>query len=183
MAYVTFAGDFLKLTEVDIIRPIESVLTAIGEEASQQMKKLVEPHRYKGRLEESITWRTAKNQGGSVKSEDLIKAPPVHCVDIGSANDHAFYVNNGTGPHNTPKDADMFVTEVMAWAKSKGFTEQEGWAIIRSIHNEGTMHDKESGAYIGGLHYKETMDSRMRSIARPICRDAIRTFWAKQKQV
>jgi hypothetical protein len=181
MAYVTFAGDFLKLTEVDIIRPIEGVLEAIGDKAARKMRNLVEPHKYKGDLEKSITWRTAHNQGDSVKSEDLIDAPPVHWVSIGSANKHAAYVNDGTGPHNTPKDKDDFVREVMAWAKSKGFTEEVGWAIIHSIHNEGTMHN--NGSYVGGLHYKETIDSQMQAIARPICRDAIRTFWAKQKQV
>jgi len=184
MAFVTFAGDFLKLTEVDIIRPIESVLTRVGNTASRRMKKLVEPHKYRGELQESITWRTATNQGKGVPAEDLIDAPPVHCVDIGSANKHAAYVNDGTGPHNSSTDSDEFINEIMVWVKRKGFKDPEhaAWAVINSIRKEGTMHDK-SGMYVGGLHYKEDIDNQMRDIARPICRQAIRDFWAKQRQV
>jgi len=175
--YVTFAGDFLKKTEADILRPIEAVLERVGTDTTRVMRRYVRSpfvsRAARGDLEESITWRTAHNHGEIEDTNDLIDAPPVHAVDIGSANDHAFYADKGTGPHLNKEGTVEFVAEIQDWTRRMGWDEDVAWAIIKKIRAEGT----------DAIPFIEPTASKLPSIARPICEEAIRTYWASQRQV
>lgn len=175
--HVTFAGDFLKKTEVDILRPVEAVLEKVGEDATRVMRRYVRSpfvsRAARGELEESITWRTSNNHGEIEDTHDLIKAPPRHCVDIGSANEHAFYVDKGTSPHLNKEGTVEFVAEIKDWTRRMGWDEDVAWAIIKKIRDEGT----------DAIPFKEPTENRLSSIAKPICEKAIREYWATQRQV
>lgn len=179
MQYVVMTGDFLKLNDRDLYRPIDSALTAIGVVCVDKMKGYIEPHNYRKDLSDSIMWKTSSDKSSAEGNE--IDAPPAHCVDIGSANDHALYVERGTGPHLENTDSGEFVAEIIAWARTKGFDEHIAWAIIKKIRNEGTMH--LPGGILNGIHYAEAVKNQGRQIAKPIMEAQIRTFWAKQRQV
>lgn len=180
MQYVTMIGDFMKLDEKELYRPIEAGLTAIGDVCVDKMKGYIEPHNYRKDLYDSIMWRTASNKSKGVAGDE-IDTPPAHSVDIGSANEHALYVERGTGPHLSKKGSGEFIAEIIAWARTKGFDEHIAWAIIKKIRNEGTMH--LPGGLTDGIHYAEAVSFQGRQIARPIMESQIRTFWAKQRQV
>jgi len=177
--HVTFAGDFLKKTEVDILRPIEAVLERVGDAALRKMKTYTEPHDYRGDIEGglsgSLAWRTAHNHSEVTDEKDLIEAPPVHAVDIGSANGHAFVREYGSGPHLNKEGSPEFIAEIIEWAASRNppISEEGAWAIIKTIRNEGT----DEAPFVRPVGYQ------MRSIALPICREAISTYWASQRQV
>jgi len=174
--HVTFAGDFLKKTEVDILRPIEAVLTRIGEETVPVMKGFIKNNVSRaatGDLEGSIAWRTATNHSQVETADDLIEAPPAHCVDIGSANNHAVYVDRGSGPHLNPEGSEEFVAEIKDWVRRMGWDESVAFPIIKNIREQGT----------DAIPFIEPTGNKLQSIATPICREAIRTYWAKQRQV
>ena len=171
--YVTFAGDFMKKTEADILRPIEAVLENVGTAALEKMKTYTKPHDYRGDLSKSLMWRTKNNYSKVEEDDELIDEPPVHAVDIGSASDHAFVREYGSGPHLNPEGSEEFVNEIIVWAQKKGMTEDEAWAIIKTIRNEGTDE----------APFVRPVSSQMRFIALPICREALSTYWAKQRQV
>jgi hypothetical protein len=173
MQYVSMTGDFLKMTGSDIYRPVEAALVAVGNAASDKMKEYTKKHDYRGELTNSITWRTATNHGEIENSEDLIDAPPINCVDVGSGNKKAVYAERGTGPHINATGTADFVAEIIEWAASKGIDESGAWAIIKTIRNEGT----DERPFAAPVFYQG------RAIARPIMEEAMRTFWAKQKQV
>jgi len=183
MQHVVMIGDFMKLTNEEIMRPVEAGLRAIGRVAEDKMKGYIAPHNYRKELYDSITWRTSTNQGDPVDAEDLIEAPPAHCVDIGSANEHALYVERGTGPHLENTDSGEFVNEIILWTIRKGIKDPKrtAWAIIKKIRDEGTMH--LPGGILNGIHYAEAVKNQGRQIAKPILEAEIRTFWAKQRQV
>ena len=175
--HVTFAGDFLKQTEVDILRPVESVLKRVGQDATRVMRRYVRSpfvsRAAREELEGSITWRTAHDYGKIENSTDLIDAPPVHCVDIGSANNHAFYVDRGSSPHLNPEGSEEFVAEIKDWVRRMGWDENAAFAVIKNIREQGT----------DAIPFIEPTRSHLLSIAKPICEEAIRTYWTKQRQV
>jgi hypothetical protein len=173
MQYVTMTGDFLKMTDKDIYRSVETALSAVGQAAAAKMKEITDKHNYRGELSGSITWRTAANRGSIENTEDLIDAPPVNCVDVGSGNKKAIYAERGTGPHLNPVGTEEFVAEIIEWAASKGIDESGAWAIIKTIRNEGT----DERPFAKPIYYQG------RQIARPIMEAALQTFWAKQRQV
>lgn len=175
--YVTFAGDFLKLKEVDILRPVEGILERIGTDAVRVMRRFVGPpfvsQAARGDLENSIMWITANNHSEIPATENLLETPPVHCVDIGSANDHAFYVEEGSSPHVNPEGSDEFVAEIEDWVRRMGWDEGIAYVIIKKIREEGT----------DAIPFVKPTADKLQSIALPICKEAIEAFWAKQKQV
>jgi len=173
MQYVAMTGDFMKITGAEISRAVEAALAQVGETASEKMKTYTKKHDYRGDLTNSITWRTAHNHGKIEDTNDLIDSPPPNCVDVGSANDHAVYVEKGTGPHLNAAGSDEFVREIIEWAASKNIDEDGAWAIIKTIRNEGT----DERPFAAPVYYQG------RAIARPILEEATRLFWRSQRKV
>jgi len=175
MKYVTtvaIKGGLSKLDPSEISRSVEDMLERIGVVATKKMKTYTTKHDYRGDLTKSITWRTAFNHGSIENVNDLIDAPPVNCVDIGSANDHAIYREKGTGPHLNPEGSVEFIEEIKLWAASKGLSEDIAWAIIKTIRNEGT----DAKPFALPVHYQ------LESMAMPIIKKAIKDFWASRNK-
>jgi hypothetical protein len=163
----------MKLGSGELLRPVEDILRKIGHEVTAVMKSNMKGHVYKGELRDSVTWRTASNRGPIADAKDLIDVPPINCVDIGSKNDHAHYVEEGTPHHETNTDSDEFIAEMKAWGASKGFDAHTIYLIIQDIRENGT----EKHPYAKPTH------EAMPSIAEPIVAEGIKTFWASRRKV
>jgi hypothetical protein len=167
---VTFEGNFHKMKPEDILRPIEGMLANVGAAVVPVMRGIIKgqvSQGARGELERSIAWRTANKHSQVEKNEDLIESPPVHCVDIGSANSHAFYVEEGSSPHLNPEGTEEFVAEIKDWTARMGWDEDVAYAIINSIRANGT----------DAMPYAKPTGEKLPSISKPIYDEAVRTFW------
>jgi hypothetical protein len=136
--HVTFTGDFLTMKPEDIARPVEAALKRIGNVCLGKMQELTKPHDDKGDLTDSLMWITAVDRSNPKNSEDLLDVPPPHCVDIGSANEHAIYRERGSAPHATPLNSDEFIVEMTDWGKKRGMTDHQIFNAINNIRDHGT---------------------------------------------
>ena len=144
--YVTTKGIIsgMNLTRLDL--DIEAVLERIGEDAMREMRSFATPHNYQGTLEKSITWRTQATFHKIENTAHLIDKPDnKYAVDVGSKAPHAWFRENGTGPHVHPEGSAEFLAAMKEWAASKGINwdgppeeSSRFWAIITNIRNHGT---------------------------------------------
>jgi len=166
----------MEASSKDIYRPIEVILEKVGDTVAPIMKDTIRKQTSdgaRGELERSIAWRTANNHSAVEKSEDLIEAPPVNCVDIGSANSHAFYVEEGSSPHLNPEGTEEFVAEITEWVHRQGGDDNDVYMAIRAIRERGT----------DAMPFVKPTYEKMPSIVTPICAKVVHEYWASQRQV
>jgi predicted GNAT family acetyltransferase len=65
------------------------------------------------------------------------------------------------------------VAEIKDWTRRMGWDEDVAWAIIKKIREEGT----------DAIPFIEPTANKLSSIAKPICEQTIREYWATQRQV
>lgn len=154
---LTYKGKFGKnkgFANTNIAKNIEAntrrMLRNVGEKTAEEMKRHTRPYDWKGRLTDSITWRTRYEDGqmgGKAESEDLISAPRTpDTVDIGTANYMAMYREFGAGVHVTGDRKEFFKKNLREWFDDKiGGTDQEFYAIMNSIRFGQKAQDGEQG--------------------------------------
>ena len=133
---------------------IEKLLERIGEETMVEMKTYTKPFDDEGTLTDSITWRTHANYHHISENEHLIEKPDnKYAVDIGSKAPHAFFRENGTGPHMHPEGSQEFMDAVKGWAFRKGMSEEEASKVIWAIRKRGTAKHPFAYPMIPKLDY------------------------------
>lgn len=142
----------MKLSDIDI--NVNSMLAAVGRATAEEMKNYTRPFDSSERLTESITWRTMADYDRIENSSDLIDEPEnKYAVDIGSKAPHAWFRENGTGPHMHPEGSEEFVKAVTAWAFSKGMSEEDANSVIAAIRKRGTAKHPFAYPMIPKLKY------------------------------
>ena len=137
--FVKTEGAFTNMNFADIEKDTERYLEAIGKDAASRMTHFTEPFDDTGDLTSSITWRTQATYAPIPNSEHLIEKPDnKYAVDIGSKAPHAFFRENGTGPHMHPEGSQEFMDAVKGWAFRKGMSEEEASKVIWAIRKRGT---------------------------------------------
>jgi hypothetical protein len=152
--YVTTKGVLTDGSLANVDSDFEGLLERIGEETMVEMKLFTEPFDDTGSLTDSITWRTQANYHHISKNEHLIEKPDnKHAVDIGSKAPHAFFRENGTGPHMHPEGSEDFVNAMLGWGFRKGMDEDDIWKVIWAIRKRGTAKHPFAYPMIPRLDY------------------------------
>jgi len=106
---------------------------------------------------------TMKGPRGSRASEkDLITAPTdPYTVSIGSAAEHAYFVEKGSGTHRSSTGTELFIERLNIWAKQTlGISKDDKatsyrfWLLVKHIRDTGTDEKpfvEPSREYINGL--------------------------------
>jgi hypothetical protein len=152
--FVETKGAFTDMNLTEIEKDTERYLEAIGRDAMNEMKHYTEPFDDEGTLTESITGRTHATYNPISNSEHLIEKPDnKYAVDIGSKAPHAFFRENGTGPHMHPEGSQEFMDAVKGWAFWKGMREEEASKVIWAIRKRGTAKHPFAYPMSPKLHY------------------------------
>lgn len=138
----TYKGKFATANVEGIIdAATDQLLHRVGRIGADKMKAYTRPHDWKGRLTDSITWRTSKDRGtvgGAAKAEDVISAPPQYSVDMGSACEYAWWREHGSGAHVSSYKHEEFIANMREWFNDKVAplspdTEALFWDIVNSV--------------------------------------------------
>jgi hypothetical protein len=131
---------------INVILPelIEAVYNVTGEAAVEALKDGCSKD--DGRLSDSLSYAWFAKQskearvGNKAVAGDGAPTPSApFTMYIGTRVPYAWYVEKGTHKHKTGNDSEGFVDRVTEWAKRHGFSEKEIPALIRSIHDKGTI--------------------------------------------
>lgn len=137
--FVTTEGAISSMNLNEIEMDMNSLLASVGREAAEEMKNFTRPFDDFGTLTDSITWRTQSGSGRVANSEHMIDMPEnKYAVDIGSKAPHAWFRENGTGPHTSSEGTFEFVAAIKEWAARKGMSEDDAEGIIFAIRKRGT---------------------------------------------
>lgn len=176
----TWYGEMPKSDKIEI--GVEALLADIGSRAASKMREYTKDHTVSKRLWNSITWQTStkgSNAYGEHKSEDKIEKPKESgTLYVGSAAPHAYYQENGSGPHTHPEGSDEFVDSLEQWAiKVLGISRESPdawdrmrfWYLVEEIRARGTP---------GSPFVQPTVDE-LPSIIRSAWKTAYKQFLGK----
>jgi len=177
--YVQTKGTFLDANSASISASFEDMLEKIGERGVEIMRRNTVKYDFKSDLTNSIMWRTALAAGGKLNNDPDIASPgALNIVDIGSANDHAYFRENGTSRHTTNIDHDKFISKMKEWCRLKlGFdpdvpqNKRRFYSIIKKIRDYGTT----------AAPFAITSVEEIRMEARNVCLEGITQYWKKGK--
>ena len=125
---------------------LQQSLNQVGEVGVETMKVFTEPYDAHGKLTKSLMWRTKLSAGGNEDNDREITVPDEsNAVHIGSANDHAYWREMGTGAHKSAEGTELFIESMIEWCKVKlGFdpqmpdNQERFWGIVNGIRTRGT---------------------------------------------
>jgi hypothetical protein len=177
-AITTYKGKFASM---NITQTIENntrrMLRNVGEDVSRKMKDKAEKNDYTGSLSDSITWRTAYEEGtmgSNASASDMIDRPLMkNAVSMGSANSHAYFREFGAGPHMSKDGSEEFIADMKEWVRQKipdmGDPDKEGgyrfWALIKSLR-EGQEGEPFVRPTLPDLHKIAARESRFAAFGR-----------------
>lgn len=144
MNRVHMSGGLSQLPLQAVQNSIELILQDVGEAGVLAMKGYTEPFDFTESLSRSLMWRTKLASGGNESGGPAIDAPHrSNSVYIGSANDHAYFREYGTGMHVTDDRQDEFLENIARWCEMKlHFSPEEDpgryWSIVNNIRENGT---------------------------------------------
>lgn len=125
---------------------LQQALNEVGAIGVETMRMYTEPHDAHGELTKSIMWRTKLASGGNEGQSKEITVPDEStAVHIGSASDHAYFREVGTGMHTSSEGSAEFIESMIDWCKIKlGFdpqmddNQERFWNIVNAIRKRGT---------------------------------------------
>lgn len=125
---------------------LQSALNEVGAMGVETMRIYTEPYDTKGSLTNSVMWKTKLSSGGNEEGDKEVTVPDEStAVHIGSANDHAYWREMGTGMHKNREGTEEFIANMVDWCRIKlGFDpemqENQGrfWDIVNGIRQRGT---------------------------------------------
>lgn len=144
--YVKMSGGLSQLDFNLVNMYLQNALNEVGAVGVETMRLYTEPHDTKGNLTKSIMWRTKLAAGGNEGQDKEISVPDEStAVHIGSANDHAWFREVGTGAHKNAEGTEEFISNMIDWCRIKlGFDPQmpdnqaRFWDIVNGIRQRGT---------------------------------------------
>lgn len=144
--YVKMTGGLTQLDVGLINMYLQSALNEVGAIGVETMRSYTEKDDAKGALTKSIMWKTKLAAGGNEGGGAEISAPDEStAVNIGSANDHAWFREVGTGMHRNAEGTEEFTRNMIDWCRIKlGFDPQAPdnqarfWDIVNGIRQRGT---------------------------------------------
>lgn len=166
----------ISLDEVD--QSTQEILVRVGEAGVEAMHIFTEPHDYKEELSKSLMWRTKRSSGGNEGGDRMIKKPSyTNEVNIGSANDHAWFREEGSSRHMTDQGSAEFIEALAEWCRVKlGFdpeTEYQRFKnILNKIRRDGTAREPFAFPSI----------DMIRGASKNICSGEVRAFWRRRKR-
>ena len=148
-ADIRIGGALLNRKNVESIINIEreALLAGIGKEGVNIMRDNMNHRDDTGNTKKSITWRTQQQQGeenvrtlidGTTVQYGLPDVDSEDKVYIGTTDPVARFIEDGTSPPRTSKDADLFVLSIQEWAARNGIPQDDVPAIVRYISKKGT---------------------------------------------
>jgi len=142
----SYKGKFLGMKVDQLIEnDVRRLLAKVGEFGAERMKTRTEPHDWKGRLSDSITWVTkyeSGGMGGAAEKEDMLSPPnDSHDVDIGTGCPYGVFRERGAGPHKNKLGSEEFIANMKEWCLDKLGLDADGapeeqyafWRIIGKI--------------------------------------------------
>jgi len=152
--FVTTEGALSSMNLTEIEGDVNRYLATVGREAAEEMKEYTRPFDDEGTLTDSITWRTQSGSGRIGNPEHMIDMPEnKYAVDIGSKAPHAFFRENGTGPHMHKEGSQEFVDAMLGWGFRKGMDENDIWKVIWAVRKRGTAKHPFAYPMIPKLEY------------------------------
>lgn len=130
---------------------VKSALQTCGFQGQQIMKGVIDKDiSASGKLRDSVVWKMKDNgvnvTGKANPSYELSKPSDPYAVHIGTAEEHAIYVEKGSHTHITNTNSDVFIERMKEWCATQlnihwnGAPEERSafWAIVQHIRKNGT---------------------------------------------
>lgn len=144
--YVKMSGGLTQLDVGLINAYLQNALNEVGAIGVETMRSYTEKDDATGSLTKSIMWRTKLAAGGNEGGSKEITVPDEsNAVHMGSASDHAYWREMGTGAHRSSEGTELFIENMIEWCRIKlGFDPQiednqaRFWNIVNAIRKRGT---------------------------------------------
>lgn len=133
-------GMFDDLINVILPELVDAALNTGGALCVEELQSGVSKD--EGRLHGSLSYATQKRaarvSGSAGESDGAPQPDKPFLMYLGTRVPYAWYVEHGSGPHNTGNDSEGFIERITAWAWRHGWAEDEMGALINSIRKKGT---------------------------------------------